>query len=79
MIVVTGDLNAEVGSNNINREEVTGKFGVGVMNDNGRRLCDLCGTNGLSVTGTFFPHKEILDLPGSHQMRKLLTRSTMFW
>ena len=60
MIVVTGDLNAEVGSNNINREEVTGKFGVGVMNDNGRRLCDLCGTNGLAVTGTFFPHKEIL-------------------
>ena len=41
MIVVTGDLNAEVGSNNINREEVTGKFGVGVMNDNGSRLCDL--------------------------------------
>ena len=57
-----GDPYAKVGSNNINREVVPGKFGVGVMNDNGRRLCDLCGTNGLAVTGAFFPHKEILKL-----------------
>ena len=28
MIVVMGDLNIKVGSNNINREEVMGKFGV---------------------------------------------------
>lgn len=34
MIVVKGDLNAEVGSNNTNREEVMGKFGV--MNNNGK-------------------------------------------
>ena len=35
MILMMGDLNA-YGSNNINREEVLGKFGVGVMNDNGK-------------------------------------------
>ena len=35
MILVMGDLNA-YGSNNINREEVLGKLGVGVMNDNGK-------------------------------------------
>lgn len=34
MIVVKGDLNAEVGSNNISREEVIGKFGV--MNNKGK-------------------------------------------
>ena len=39
MIVVMGDLNIKVGSNNINREEVMGKFGVKVMNDNGERIC----------------------------------------
>ena len=38
MIVVMGDLNAKVGNNNTNREEVMGKFDVGVMNDNGGRL-----------------------------------------
>ena len=31
-----GDLNAKVGNNNTNSEEVMGKFGVSVMNDNGR-------------------------------------------
>ena len=34
MIVVIGDLNTKVGSNKINREEVMGKSGVKVMNDN---------------------------------------------
>ena len=62
MIVVTGDLNAEEGRNNVNREEVMGKFGVGVMNDDGKRLRNLSGTNGLAVTGTFLPHKRILKL-----------------
>ena len=37
IIVVMGDPYAKVGSNNINREVVPGKFGVGVMNDNGER------------------------------------------
>ena len=54
MIVLMGDLNIKVGSNNINREEVMGKFGVKVMNDNGERLCDFCGMNGFVVTGTVF-------------------------
>ena len=54
MIVVMGDLNIKVESNNINREEVMGKFGVKVMSDNGERLCDFCGMNGFAVTGTVF-------------------------
>ena len=32
--VVMGDLNAKVGNNNTNREELMGKFGIGIMNDN---------------------------------------------
>ena len=45
MSVVMGDLNAKIGSNNINsyKEEVQGKFGFGVMNDNEERLRDFCG------------------------------------
>ena len=62
LIVVMGGLNAKVGNNNTNREEVMGKFGIGVMNDNGERLCDFCSTNGFIVTGTIFPHKDIHKL-----------------
>ena len=40
-----GDLNAKVGNNNTNREELIGKFGIGIMNDNGERLCDFCNAN----------------------------------
>ena len=41
MIVVMGDSNAKVGNNNTDGEEIVGKFGVGVMNDKGQRLCDI--------------------------------------
>ena len=51
MIIVMGDLNAKVGSSNAHREEVIGKFGVGIMNDNGERLCDFCSVNGLVPGG----------------------------
>ena len=54
MIVVMGDLNIKEGSNNINREEVMGKFGVKVMNDNGERSCEFCGMNGFALTGTVY-------------------------
>ena len=60
-IVLMGDVNAKIGRNNANREEVMGKFGVGVMNYNGERLCDFCSANGLIITGTF-PHQEIHKL-----------------
>ena len=59
MIVLIGDLNAKVGKDNKNREEVIGKHGVGNMNNNGERLCDFCSANGFVVTRTLFPHKEI--------------------
>ena len=62
MIVLMGDVNAKIGSNNANREEVMGKFGVGVMNDNAERLCDFCSANGLIITGALFSHKEIHKL-----------------
>ena len=62
MIIVMGDLNAKVGSSNTHRGKVMGKFGVGIMNDNGERLCDFCSVNGLVITGTIFPHKEIHKL-----------------
>ena len=71
MIVVMGDLNTKEGINNTNREEVMGKFGFGVMNDNGKRLCDFGSANGLVITATIFLHKEI------HKLTLVATRITV--
>ena len=38
VLLMLGDFNARVGSNNENRESTIGKHGVGPINDNGERL-----------------------------------------
>ena len=58
MLCVIGDFNARVGSNNEGREEIMGKNGCGKINNNGRRLYDLCAEN-LAIGGTLFPYREI--------------------
>ena len=59
MLIITGDMNAKVGDQNDNYERVMGKHGLGVQNDNGERLCEICDMNELVITGTLFPHKTI--------------------
>ena len=59
ILIVSGDLNAKVGSDNRGHERVMGKHGLGVDNDNGERLIDFCAANDLVIGGTLFPHKSI--------------------
>ena len=59
MLVITGDMNAKVGENNEHYERVMGRHGLGQRNGNGERLCALSDMNGLVITGTLFPHKDI--------------------
>ena len=59
IIIIMGDLNAKVGNDNANIEQVMGKQGTGTRNENGERLCDFCHTNGFVITGTCFKHKDI--------------------
>ena len=40
-------------------EQVCGKHGCGVRNDNGERLIDSCLNNKCVIEGTIFPHKDI--------------------
>ena len=54
VLVVLGDFNAGVGSDNIDRERIMGKHGINTMTDNGSRLCDICGENDLVIGGTLF-------------------------
>jgi len=48
----TGDWNAKVGSQEI--PGVTGKFGLGVQNEAGQRLIELCQENALVTANTLF-------------------------
>ena len=59
MLIIMGDLNAKVGEDNEGCENIMGKYGIGVRNDNGERRVDFCGLNNLVVTGTIFPHRRI--------------------
>ena len=58
MLILMGDLNAKVGSDNTGREKEMGKNGLGVMNENGELLADFCAFNELKIGGTLFPHRR---------------------
>ena len=54
-----GDLNAKVGNDNSDYERIIGTHGLETQNDKGEQLCDFCQINGLVITGTLFPHRDI--------------------
>ena len=59
ILLITGDWNAKVGSQEIPGE--TGKFGLGVQNEAGQRLIEFCQENTLVIAKTLFQqHKRRL-------------------
>ena len=59
VLFIIGDWNTKVGSQET--LEVTGKFGLGVQNEAGQRLIELCQQNTLVITNTLFQqHKRRL-------------------
>ena len=59
VLFIIGDWNAKVGSQEI--REVIGKFDLGVQNESGQRLIELCQENTLVITNTLFQqHKRRL-------------------
>ena len=59
MLILMGDLNAKVGSDNTGRDREMGKNGLGDMNENGKLFADFCAFNELTIGGTLFPHRRI--------------------
>ncbi|PIK34050.1 hypothetical protein BSL78_29129 [Apostichopus japonicus] len=59
MIFIIGDFNATVGCDNEGIDDIMGKKGIGVRDDNGERLCEFCQVNGYVITGTIFKHRTI--------------------
>ena len=59
VLFIIGDWNAKVGSQET--PGVTGKFGLGVQNEVGKRLIEFCQENTLVIANTFFQqHKRRL-------------------
>lgn len=58
IVIVMGDLNAKVGSCNLNRERWMGTQGLGVCNENGERFVELCQNQDLIIGGTLFIHGD---------------------
>ena len=52
VLFILRDLNAKVGSQEI--PGVTGKFGLGVQNEEGQRLIELCRENALVIANILF-------------------------
>lgn len=59
IIIVMGDFNAKIGSDNRGYEEIMGQHGLGEINDNGERFADLCATSNLVIGGSVFSHRRI--------------------
>ena len=57
VLFIIGDWNAKVGSQE--RPEVTGKSGLGIRNEAGQRLTELCQENALVIANTLFQQHKI--------------------
>ena len=54
MLLVMGDMNAKVGSDNIDRERAMGSQCCETINNNGERLVNICLNNNCAIGGTIF-------------------------
>ena len=59
VLFIIGDWNAKVGSQET--PGITGKFGLGILNEAGQRLIEFCQENALVIANTLFQqHKRRL-------------------
>ena len=56
VLFIIGDWNAKVGSQET--PGVTGKFGLGILNEAGQRLIEFCQENTLVIANTLFQHHK---------------------
>ena len=68
-IIMLGDFNGRIGK--MNGSLVVGKYGEETVNDNGRRLIDLCESTSLKILNGFFPHKRIHQYTWVQPTKKL--------
>ena len=59
LVIIIGDFNAKIGSDNTGREQVMGRHGEGEINENGELFVDMCAFNSMVIGGSIFPDKRI--------------------
>ena len=74
MLLVMGDMNANIGSDNTGRERVMGSQGCGTINNTGERLVNLYLNNKYVIGGTIFQHKDIHKLTWKSPDRKTVNQ-----
>ena len=80
MLILKGDMNAKLGTDNTDREREMGQNGLGELNENGELLADFCAANSLVIGGTLFPHKRYHKATWvSPDLQTELIRLTMSW
>ena len=62
MLLVMGDMNTKIGSDNTDRERTLCYQGCGTTTNNGERLVNFCLNNNCVIGGTIFQHKYIHKL-----------------
>ena len=77
VLFIIGDWNAKVGSQDL--PGVTGKFGLGVQNEAGKRLIEFCQENTLVIANTLFQQNtREASTHGHHQMVNTEIRLIIF-
>ena len=66
MLILMGDINAKVGTENNGREDIMGKEALGEVNENGNLFFDFCAFNDLCIGGSFFQHRKYIRQHGLH-------------
>src|SRR3981081_3571965 len=66
VLLIMGDWNAKVGSDQITWRGALGQYGYGDCNARGERLLEFCYTNQLCITNTYFQHKLSQKWTWSH-------------
>ena len=59
VLILIGDMNAKVGTDNKGMETIMGKEGLGIKNENGELFREFCHFNNLVIGGTIFKKKNI--------------------
>ena len=70
-LLLLGDFNARVGSDNESWPVCLGKQGIGKMNNNGQRLLEICTWHNLCITNSFFKTKPQHKVSWMHPRSKL--------
>ena len=76
VLFIIGDWNAKVGSQET--PGVTGKFGLGMLNEAGQRLIEFCQENALAIANTLFRQHKEASTHGLHQMVNTEIRLIIF-